>query len=346
MSTTTNRVHGLDILKALCAFCVIAIHVPFPGMVGMCIEALSWIAVPIFFMITGYFYVDIQNQKRELSQIKKVLLLCVFSNVLYFLWKLFWELCEGSVQIHSLLVQMFNPKSLLKLLAFNQSPFRESLWYFSAILYVLIIIYFLNRVFANNSGRILLIVTPFLLLMNLVFGNYSLLLLQRTFPLFVTRNFLFVGIPYFSLGLFLRKHKNYIAAFNGKHISLILSTLFFAFTTIVELFLANRFGFIANKDHFISTTFLSILVFSAFTSPYWNEKMSFLYNIGRKYSTNIYIFHPIVITILNAFAHRLHICELYVYFRPFVIYFVSILISVLYIRIQSFWCRKFSRHPW
>lgn len=344
MNTTLNRVYGLDILKALCAFCVIMIHAPFPGTIGICAKELSRIAVPIFFMITGYFYTDVKNQNRELAQIKKIFSLCFFSNILYFLWKLFldvlyflWQyfFVHSGYQFTLFLFQTANKESLLKFFIFNVPLFSDHLWYLCAVLYVLIIVYFLNRVFPKYSSRILLIVTPFLLLINLTFGNYSQLLLKRTFSDYITRNFLFVGIPYFTIGFYLRKHKKIIAAFSAKHSLLVLLTLFFALSTIIDRYLLCHFGLSATSDHALSITFLSILVFVAFTSTYWNGKMSFLYNIGRKYSTFIYIFHPILITVLSIIAHRLQIDEFYTYCCPVVVYFTSILIGMLYLRIQS-----------
>lgn len=346
MSITSTRVYGLDILKALCAFCVITIHGPFPGKIGICIEALSRIAVPIFFMITGFFYVDTLVQKKELAQMKKIFLLCFYSNALYFLWGLFRKmLAGGGEHVKSYLSQTFALKSLLKWFVFNQSPLSEHLWYLSAILYVLIIVYFLNRVFPDNSSRILLIAMPFLLLINLVFGNYSLLLFQRKFPLICTRNFLFVGIPYFALGYFLRERKKYLEVLRDCPIFLFSSALFFSLTTIIELFLVHRFGLIASTDHFISTIFLSILIFTVFTSPYWNKKMPVLYNIGRKHSVYVYIFHPIVISVLNKVANLLQIYEFYVYCLPIVVYIVTTLISILYIRTRASLTSKFNRQP-
>ncbi len=63
----TNRVEGLDSLKAICAFMVVCIHAPFPGKAGEYIVMLSAIAVPIFFMITGYFWHGIAEKNKEMS---------------------------------------------------------------------------------------------------------------------------------------------------------------------------------------------------------------------------------------------------------------------------------------
>ena len=345
MRTTSDRVYGLDILKALCAFCVISIHAPFSGTLGLCAEALSRVAVPIFFMITGFFYVDTLKQKKELAQIKKISLLCIYSYMLYFLWGIIHELYVLKRTVHSFLTYVFRPTNLLNWFLFNNCPFAGHLWYLSAILYVLIIVYFLNRVFPGKASRILFAAVPFLLFLNLVFGNYSRLFFQREFSVCYSRTFLLVGIPYFSLGYFFREHKNYIEALLAHPIFLVLSALFFSLTTIFELFLIHHFGLVATVDHFISTIFLSIIVFSAFTSPYWNNKFPILHHIGRKYSVYIYIFHPIVMVVLNLAAKFLQIYKYYCYCRPIVVFIVSIPISKLYIRIQASLTGTIRRHP-
>lgn len=68
---------------------IVCIHVPFPGIVGKYFTALTRIAVPIFFMITGYFYVDTNVGDREITQIKKILKLLVEANLIYIVWDSF-----------------------------------------------------------------------------------------------------------------------------------------------------------------------------------------------------------------------------------------------------------------
>ena len=55
MSSVKNRNEGIDMLRMVCAFFIVCIHIPFPGGVGSYIKAVSRIAVPIFFMISGYY---------------------------------------------------------------------------------------------------------------------------------------------------------------------------------------------------------------------------------------------------------------------------------------------------
>lgn len=47
---------GLDILKVIAAFFVVCIHAPFENEFGKDLKAISRCAVPIFFMITGFFF--------------------------------------------------------------------------------------------------------------------------------------------------------------------------------------------------------------------------------------------------------------------------------------------------
>ena len=51
-----ERNKNIDILKAVCAFLVVCIHINFPGEFGEILKIVGTVAVPIFFMITGYFY--------------------------------------------------------------------------------------------------------------------------------------------------------------------------------------------------------------------------------------------------------------------------------------------------
>lgn len=85
----------LDILKAICAFCVVCIHYPFLGKIDDYIVIVSRSAVPVFFMITGFFYSDVRNKGRETAQILKITSLCLVSNAAYFLWGLFLSAFGG-----------------------------------------------------------------------------------------------------------------------------------------------------------------------------------------------------------------------------------------------------------
>lgn len=66
----TDRVTGVDVtgvdeLKALCCFLVVCIHAKTSLTIGKYIVGLARIAVPLFLMITGYFYHCSSREKKR-----------------------------------------------------------------------------------------------------------------------------------------------------------------------------------------------------------------------------------------------------------------------------------------
>lgn len=326
----------MDILKALCAFGVVVVHQRFPGRIGLAVIDLFRIAVPIFFMITGYFYVDVQNSRREVIQIKKIFWLFLLSNVTYLLWRVVIRMPCGKNEIMLFLSEIFHWKTMVIFVFFNESPIQPHLWYLGAVLYVLVIVHFLKKLLKTHFDAGLCIFLPVLLVIGLVFGSYSLLLLHKIYPEYVFRNFLCEGIPFFSIGYFLRKKKKSYAIsklFQNKAVQLVLVCCF-SVTTLLEHTLLSYLGFSGTREYFLSTIFLSIIVFSIFNNCQWNDKMPLLQYIGRELSAKIYIIHPVIIAIFNKIVSR---TEIYLYYnmcRPIVVYGVSAAVSVLLIKLK------------
>lgn len=89
-----RRYDGIDILKAICAFLIVCIHCPFPGEVGWYVVALARIAVPIFFMITGFFYDGTVTRNDRGKKMKKMaVLLCFVAPILVYLVSITFVLC-------------------------------------------------------------------------------------------------------------------------------------------------------------------------------------------------------------------------------------------------------------
>lgn len=86
---TREEIPGLNALKFLCAIMVVGIHIPFvlqPHLI-----AIYRIAVPIFFMISGYFLVNTEGvitTQRIKRVFIKVLILAITANVIYYIFKL------------------------------------------------------------------------------------------------------------------------------------------------------------------------------------------------------------------------------------------------------------------
>ncbi len=323
-----SRNHGLDLLKVICAFMIICIHVPFPGLLGEIITPLTRIAVLIFFMISGYYYSYIKERQKEKKQIIKIFKLLMSANLLYFFWSLAWTFIKGD-SITAYISNVLSLESIYKFIVFNESPFGGHLWYLGSILYVLLIVFAIE---IKWTRKVLYPLIPILLLTDLVFGKYSVLLFGTTFPYIFVRNFLFVGLPYFLIGDLLNIYKIKI-----KNSKALLLSLLFVVTTFIEKFALVYFDVNADREHYISTTFLAVCVFL------WANNLNIKDNrkltgiicyVGANLSTYIYIIHPIFITIMSAImnyvSRYIGFDMVYNYMEPFLILLVTAFVSWVY----------------
>ena len=69
-STFSSRQESFDFLKFFLAFLVVVIHTGFAGYAGLGIKAFARIAVPMFFMITGYYLPVMSDEKFRKYLIK------------------------------------------------------------------------------------------------------------------------------------------------------------------------------------------------------------------------------------------------------------------------------------
>ena len=320
MISIKERNYGMDKLKFICAFLVVCIHSPLPGICGAIMVPIARIAVPIFFMISGYY----SKNEFPKKQVIKILKLILISNIIYFLFNLFCSFFKGNID--SYLYNVFNLKALFEFLFFNSSSVSEHLWYLNALLYTLIIVGFLAD--KINFKKIYFII-PILLIGDLIFGKYSLAIFNTEIPYIYVRNFLFVGIPYFLLGKLMFNYKNKLN-FENNYLILIFLSIIFMFTTLIEKIILVQHGVNATRDHYISTTFLAVTVFLLFNN-YMNKK-SFLSIMGKKYSTFIYLYHPLTLIVLATLFSDFVI---YKYIAPFLIFVLTIVGGVLYDKILN-----------
>lgn len=249
-----NRTESVDVLKAINAFLIVCIHAPFSGEISAYFIVFARVAVPIFFMITGYFYSDTVVRHKEKHQIMKIFCLFVEANILFFIWNIVLNILKRDSLV-TYIQSISTGKSILKFLVLNESPLAGHLWYLGAILYVLVIALIVDKF---NCRKVLYYLTPLLLVADLVFGKYSLLILHREFPYILVRNFLCVGIPYFFIGNLVRE-KQCAEKWNREKLKIFV--LVFAITSFAERFILVSKGLNATRDHYISTTFLAICLY-------------------------------------------------------------------------------------
>lgn len=200
-----QRNYSIDILKFICAVLVVFLHTNFKW--HDLILPFTRCAVPCFLMISGFLLYsgDGIGQERLRRNIKHILYILLWSTLLFVAYKEVMSIIQGALFIPSLRQWLF-------FLIFNENPFAGHLWYLGAYFYVLLIMLIVDK---HKLWKYMLWVTPLLLMGDLLFGKYSILLLGKEFPFVYVRNFLFVGIPYFMLGIWCKMHLDKLMRFNG-----------------------------------------------------------------------------------------------------------------------------------
>lgn len=314
---------SIDTLKCLCAILIILLHVPSPY--HDFILPVTRCAVPCFFMISGYFLYadDGRMHERIVKGIKKLSVILLWSTTVFGFVKILFAYRQHDWNILSF-------EMVADFLLFNQNPFGFHLWYITAYIYVLVVVWFIER---YELWKIAFAVIPLLLLTDLMFGKYSLLLWGREFPFIWLRNWLFVGLPYFLLGAWIRKNWNSLKGI--KSTLTITGGGLTSVISIIECNVLNGMHLNATRDHYISTTLLAVCVF--LTALLLQQKEANVWSkIGERDSLYLYIFHPLLMilfaTLSGKYLPQQGITEdIYGYLRP-VLVFISTLVFIRLLR--------------
>lgn len=332
ISSKNNRTASIDVLKFILAFLIVVIHVPFSGHVG--IIPFARIAVPLFFMITGYYLPTMKIDKFK-KHIKKILVLTITSTLFYMVFSYiqsFFHYTEASTDWFT---ENFNFHKLYDWILYNNTPIGIHLWYFYALLYVFLILYIFYRFKHINF---LFKILPLIFLFNylLSFG-----------PSIYYRNFLFTGLPYVLLGCLFRKHEEHLLKLFSKSRILIIGFILFTFGLGVELFFYKYFGLKTGRDLYFFNLPIAICIFLlALQHPHYGAG-TYIALIGRKYSGYIYIMHPFFLILIQNIL-KTYVGEwifknmLYINLRPFFIFGITTICVMIGYKIWTLLYYKFS----
>lgn len=313
------RLHNIDSLKFLCAVLVIFLHVHAPY--REYILPLTRCAVPCFLIISGYliFTEDKVKLAGHLKRgINKMFQILIWSTLLFAVVKFIFAFKNGDFSF-------LNLKALGKFILLNENPFGFHLWYIGAYLYTLIIVLYSIKC---NKLKYIWLSVPFLLLLDLCLGKYSLVLWHKEFPFILVRNFLCVGIPYFSIGMLLKRWQEQILGFKHLQILALGGVILFSLTSLMENRILIELHANATRDHYISSTFLATSLFILFLTI-TQTKENVISILGEKDSLYIYIFHPLFIVFfstINKYLPDLWL-EAYQYGAPVIILVATIIFS-------------------
>ena len=284
----TQKNNTLEILKLLASYMVVFIHVSFYGKLGVAIDALARFAVPFFFLVSGYCSYQITTEKIK-KRIKNILTLLIFSSICCNIFEIVKLLKYSPDALGSFFDKYANLSTYVNLLVFNVPVSSGHLWYLVAILYVYVIFYFTTK-FKIKEKAIFIISFSLLLLHVLLGEGLSIFGIVVPFPLL--RNFALMGIPFFALGLFTKKHESKFQ--NIPNYVIFVLAVTGAFASII-----SRLFFGENELH-IGSLFILVAIVCVFIKGAIVKYPSFLTAFDGC-STYIYIFHIIISTVILIF---------------------------------------------
>lgn len=322
------RNRTLDMVKAICAYAVVLLHVHFPGNAGIIANVLARFAVPVFFMVSGYFCFrgDDTEFIRTGKKIRHVLRLMLVAFPVCCLWELIQNHIDGASQKEWLEALVSGEHIRQFLLYNNSSQVKWHLWFLPALLYCYLLFALAARFRICKQAYVLI---PALLLIHFGMEEFSTFLFpEKHFRVMQFRNYLFTGFPFFMLGHLIHRHQEKLEAwFAGKKVLLLYGMV--AGGGIASLLEYRCFG---KLELFLGSVFMAVGLFLiAIMGKNWKVP-ELPVAIGQKYAFFIYLFHLCVADILKdvAVATGIEKNLLYLWMRPVMVCVLVTAVAVMY----------------
>lgn len=269
-----SRKDSFDVVKCFAAFFVVQLHT-IPATVCPLLNVIARLAVPLFFLITGYYYTSIVEKGKYGVQLKKIFLLAIASSLFY--WIYYGCMALKNNMFYQWFMDTFNSISILNWVLINDTPGVGHLWYLYAMLYSFIAIYVIDKLKIKVKW-----VIPILFLIGLYVGC-------KGWPYSWYRNWAFMGVPYILLGRIIFEYKEMlIYKLGGVKIVYFISAVIIGLLGEYKLY--EIVGMDPIRDHYVFIILMSgILFILALQYPYFG-KGSVVAIIGREYSA-LFIFY-------------------------------------------------------
>lgn len=273
----------LHAVKALACFSIVSLHFLMPGEFGVFYQIVARFAVPFFMMLSGYFSFNISREKVK-YRLKQMLLLTIASLIFYSIVHFIDLVLSGELAE--------------KMATIDLSDFANFFFF--------------------NSPRDLIgsAATPTWYLLALAFCIEF-----NTNSTLYYRNFLFMGLPFFIMGMQFAKYRERILAYDLSSVRKWAISL-----GIIGLILLEYCFMGTEHDLYPSTLLSSSAIFLYAVRNGSNIDVPILNNIAKRYATMIYIIHPFIIFIFRQLMPRNDIYS----FGFFIILLLSYLLSMLF----------------
>lgn len=202
-----KRNYTIDIIRVILAIMVVALHTSPLSEINFYIyyfssHIFSRLAVPFFAAVSGYYLFGNYSVEKTVAYLRKMIIAFCFWTTLVCLVD--WTFGFSEENIIEYLVRAFILDG------------RYALWYILAIIYTVVLTLFVYRFRINR--KVVVIIATILLFLGICFNGYgniadNIPLLKRCMSILKTdmqNGFLFLVIPYFTMGYLIRKLEGHL----------------------------------------------------------------------------------------------------------------------------------------
>ena len=220
----TPRNQAIECCRMAASIAVVFIHILFPGTLGSGVHCLARVAVPFFFVISGYFALGLPPRKF-LSRFTDIAKIYLGAIGLYLAWGAVRTGILESEPILPWLSGIFTLPHLMEGLVFHYDHIGGGhLWYLIAMMACYLVMYAYAR-WGKADHRPLYILGGCLLAVQIILNSVCIAVGHPVSNL-LYRNGWVLGLPLFLLGMFLREHQQTLTEkfrlTNGKLVCLFL----------------------------------------------------------------------------------------------------------------------------
>ena len=282
-----GRNTNLDVVKGLSAYLVIIIHYSFP--IGSeYATAIARIAVPLFFMISGYFC------KGEWGEIKRKIVyqlkIYIVGELIYLIHYGYYNYALGTEG--EWLRSFVNIKTIFDALVYGESKLFIGGWFLLALCQVYLLFFIIKK---YNLYKLACIFIPLLIVWNWLCPRVLTFINVDVFHLVDLK--VLRATPFFMLGNLWKKKEDEVRSLfskGGMYIFIALGVI----AIFVEKNYLDKMGI--QKDWFIYIgTILVIIGCFAWALYCPQVKKSILAYVGKNLSMYIYVLHILVIREIN-----------------------------------------------
>lgn len=325
MASTKMMNHQLDLYKGVACILVIFIHISVPEPVNAFVMSLAKAAVPLFFVVSGYYAHDYSTARlpsRYFAKIFRSVKLLLVASTVYAIFNAVILFAKGGRQVKSLIFANDVTVDNIARFVFLCKPeqlFRISphMWFLFALTYAYVAFYFIaNRGWYRLAYMMSLVfVVGYIMTFEiLVPANY--VELEYGFR----RNFFVTGFPFFTMGFAIRRNEEFVTGLAKKY-SLLGVILTGWFVSLVETIYFKEADYGLGIIVFVTAIFCHSLLSRGRPSI-----IPLLSAIGSGLAFSIYAYHPIFISFVQGAGKRLNLYgnASYQYCAPVVVALLSV----------------------